>query len=257
MPQLCLRHPDNWCLRPKYPSAAPTSPCDLNTMHVDRMVRLLRCCFMTGRHNEELLLLRHYRMAAQIADAPTLQSLFFPYLKRLLQMMNEYGHPRTIKGYHFQFQEVLSHFIVRYIGMEPLGSSADFTCPTLGCAAATAPLGCRDCHELDAFMVHPHMRTVEIPSDSDTTAHLMAQLKGQQHLLLLVRRCRADPTTIILTISKKKKRTAPPDPYHEQWCRRVDKTDELCLTVCSKEEWRYLLGARFEELLHLKAVKME
>ena len=251
VPGLCLRGPENWSLQPWCPFSASTSTLEKSTIHADRMVRLLRCCRVVGLYTEEHLLLRHYYLDADLADAATLQNVFLPYLKGLLNMMHTHCIPLTEESYQWQFQQVLSNFIVRYIGVEP---SANFTYAPLGCAGATNPYACFICFALDAFLVDPRLETTDVFGGIDTPEHLTTQLQGTDHLQMTVTSHSAEHMTSTVRITKTKAKVEEPDPEHDLWRERAIKANDMIQDICGDETWKKVLGDKYHELMGLKAV---
>ena len=244
MPYLCLRCRDNWSLQPRCPSPASTS--NKYTLHADRMVRLLCCCLVAGFDTEERLLLQHYYLDALMADAATLQNLFLPYLKRLLKMMHAYRIPLTKDCYRRQFQQVLTYFIIRYIGAEPPELPADFTRLRLGCKQ---PSGCITCLALDAFLVHPYRQTTVVFGGIDAPEHLTTQLQGADHLEMAVTSLSVTTMTSTIRVMKTK---AMSD--HDRWRERVIKANDMIQDICRDEKWKMLLGDKYDECMGLKRV---
>ena len=255
MPSLCVRGAHNWSLHPWFPSRALcTSEQDLQALQADRLARLVRCCLTAGLYNEEHALLRHVWLDAGVADAPTLQHVFLPYLKQLLIVMHDYRIPLTTQSYQWQFQQVISLFIIRYIGKEPTVLSADFTCPPLGCAGPTRPYGCATCLELDAFLTDPYRKTADVTGGIDAPEHVAAQIQGTDYLQMTVISHSAEQMTSTIRIMKNKIKNEQPDARHDLWKERVIKANDLIQAICGDEQWKMLLGDRYDECMGLKAV---
>ena len=259
VPVLCLRGPHNWSLKPWCPSGAANVPAEhLQIQHADRMARLLRCCLAVGLYNEERALLRHFWLDAHKADAATLHHVFLPYLKHLLNMMHDFGISSMTKSYQWQFQQVISLFIIRYIGKEPTTPTPppDFTCPPLGCAGPTRPYGCPTCLELDAFLVDPHRQIADIAGDIDAPEHVAAQIQGKDSLQMIILSHSAETMTsrIRITKTKPETETEEPDTRHNLWRERVIKANDSIQAICGDEHWKLLLGDRYDECMGLKAV---
>ena len=256
VPALCVRGAYNRSVHPWLPSRAMyASAQEQQTLQADCMARLVRCCLATGLYNEEHALLRQIWLDARIADAPTLQHVFLPYLKQLLMVMHDYLIPLTTQSYQWQFQQVISLFIIRYIGREPTTPSADFTCPPLGCAGPTRPYGCATCLELDAFLVDPYRETADVRGGIDAPEHVAAQIQGTDYLQMTTVSHSAEQMTSTIRITKNKMKTEEPDVRHEMWKERVLKANDLIQAICKDEQWAMLLGDRYDECMGLKAIR--
>lgn len=228
---------------------------DQPTLQADRMARLLRCCLIVGLHEEERTLLRRIWQEASLVDAPALQQIFLPYLRQLLIVMQDYSIPLTTQKYQWQFQQVISHFITRYIGKEPIPLPADLTCPPLGCANPTNPYGCHTCLMLDAFLVDPHRRTADVTGGIDAPEHVAAQLKGTDYLQMTVVSHSAAEMRSTIRITKNMIKAEEPNARHDLWKERVVKANDSIQAICGDEEWKMLLGDRYDECMGLKAVR--
>ena len=256
VPALCVRGPDNWSLKPWVSfGTSDTSPRGQQTLQAYRMARLLRCCLTARLHKEERALLRHIWLDATEADAPTLQYVFLPYLKRVLMMMHNYDIPMTTPIYQWQFQRVISLFILRYIGKEPTAISADFTCPPLGCSGPTKPYGCRTCLNLDAFLTDPFRQTADVTGDADAAEHVAAQIQGKNYLQMTVISDSAKQETSTVRITKDERKTEEPNVRHNLWRERVVKANDMIQAICGDEQWKLLLGDKYDECMGLKAVR--
>ena len=228
---------------------------DQQSLQAVRMAHLVRCCLIVGLHTEEHALLRHMWHFANLADAPTLQNVYLPYLKNLLQVMHDYLIPLTIPSYQWQFQQVISLLITRYIGTEPTPLSPDLTCPPLGCISPTKPYPCSTCLELDAILVDPHRKTGEVTGGIDAPEHVATQIQGTDYLQMTV--LTHSPEQMLSTIRITKNITKPeePDDRHELWKKRVIKANDMMQAICGDEQWKLLLGDRYDECMGLKAVR--
>ena len=126
MPYLCVQGTDNWSVRAWCAAPAMARPCDRCIMHAARMVGVLRCCHQVALSKQTLDLLQLYCLNAVTADASTLRHVYFPYLKGLLQMLDEYGIPRKSSTYQGSFQEIVTDYIIRYVGFEPVAPTPNF-----------------------------------------------------------------------------------------------------------------------------------
>lgn len=260
VPAISAQRPHNWSTPPdlQYPASAKASLRELQTAQADRMARLIRCCVTVGLHNEEHALLRHMWLGASMADAPTLQHVYLPYLKQLLIVMRDYHIPLTTQSYQWQFQHVISLFIFRYIGKEPTPLSVDLTCPPLGCASPTKPYGCTTCLELDAFLVDPHLKTAEVTGGIDAPEHVTTQIQGTDYLQMTVLTHSSARMLSTIRITKNiTKSEEEPDVRRDLWKGRVVKANDLIQAICGDEEWKMLLGDRYDECMGLEAVKAE
>ena len=258
VPKLCVRSAHNWSLYHWSTSRAlNSSPQDRQLLHADRMARLVRCCRTVRLYHEEHSLLRHFWLDAGVADIPTLQHVFLPYLKQLLIVMHDYSIPLTTPNYQWQFQRVISLFITRYIGKEPTPLSPDLTFPPLGCANPTNPYGCDTCLELDAFLVDPHRETADISGDMDAPEHVAARIQGKEQLQMTIVSQGAEQTKSTMRITKTVIKTEEPDARHHLWAERVVKANDLIQAVCGDEDWKVLLGDKYDECMGLKLVTTE
>ena len=264
VPAISAQYAHNWSIQPglAYSASAKASFQELLLVQAERMARLIRCCVTVGLHSEERMLLRHMWLGAGTADAPTLRHVFLPYLKQLLLVMRDYHIPLSTQNYQWQFQQVISLFIFRYISKEPTPVSMDFTCPPLGCASPTNPYGCSTCLELDAFLVDPDLKSAELIGGIDAPEHVTTQIQGTDYLQMTVlTHCSARMlSTIRITKSitkAKEKAEEEPDVRHELWKGRVVKANGLIQAICGDEEWKMLLGDRYDECMGLKAVKAD
>lgn len=220
------------------------------------MARLVRCCLTVGLYNEEHALLRHLWLDASMADAPTLQHVFLSYLKQLLVVMHDYRIPLTTPIYQWQFQHIISLFITRYIGKEPTPLSPDLTCPPLGCAKNPKnPYGCPTCLELDSFLQDPHRKTVDLTGGIDAPEHITAQIQSTDYLEMQVLSQSGEQMESTVRVTKNKAEAEEADARHDLWTARVFKANDLIQAVCRDEEWKLLLGDRYEECMGLKAVR--
>lgn len=256
VPAICVRGPDNWSLGAWFPCrASDTSARGRQIIQADRMSRLLRCCLTVGLYNEERQLLRHIWLDAKEADAPTLQHVFLPYLTQLLLVMHDYRIPMKTQSYQWQFQQVLSLFIIRYIGKEPRIISADFTCPPLGCSSPTKPYGCKTCLDLEAFLTDPYRQMADVTGGIDAPEHVAAQIQGTNYLQMTVISHSAERMTSTIRITKSKRKSEEPDARHDLWTERVIKANDLIQAICGDEQWKLLLGDRYDECMGLKMVR--
>ena len=255
VPALCAGGARNWAIH----NALPIAPSfDLNTqdqltLQADSMARLIRCCLTVGGYNEEHALLRYMWVGASVADPQSLQHLFLPYLKDLLSVMHDHRVPLTTQSYQWQFQHVISLFIIRYIGQEPTPPFIDFTSPPLGCASPKNPYGCPTCLELDAFLVDPHQQTADITGGIDAPEHVAAQIQGTDDLQMTVVSHSAESMTCTLRITKKIK-SEDIDVDHESWKARVITANDLIQAVCGDDQWKILLGDKYDECMGLQMV---
>lgn len=260
VPAISAQLPHNWSIQPdsSYSASAKASLQERQIVQAERMARLVRCCVTVGLRNEEHALLQHMWLGASIADASTLQHVYLPYLKQILLVMRDYHIPLTTQSYQWQFQQVISLFIFRYIGKEPTPLSVDLTCPPLGCASPTNPYGCPTCLELDAFLVDPHLETVEVTGGIDAPEHVTTQIQGTDYLQMTVMtHCSARMLSTIRITKNLIKAEEEPDVRHDLWKGRVVKANDLIQAICGDEEWKMLLGDRYDECMGLKAVKAE
>lgn len=259
VPGLCAPGAPDWSLA----LGNPTSPIanapaqDQQRMRADRMARIVRCCLIAGLRNEEHAILRHMWLRAGAADAPTLQHIFLPYLKSLLAVMQDHHIPLTAQSYQWQFQGVISLFIMHYIGKEPVPLWEDFTCPPLGCASPQNPYGCPTCLELDAFLVDPRRQTADVTGGIDAPEHVSAQIQGTDYLQMTILSHSAAQMLSTIRITKNKIKAEEPDARHELWKERVVKANDSIQAVCGDEEWKLLLGETYDECMGLKAVRVE
>ena len=254
VPKLCVRSQFNWSLQPWCSSPALTSARDKCTLHADRMARLLYCCLAVGLYNELHLLLWHYYLDAHMADVYALQFIFLPYLKRLLKMMHDYRIPLTTQCYQWQFQQIVSTFIVNYIGMEPLRPRGNFSWPPLGCTPSTEPYGCPTCKDLDAFLADPRRQTADISGPIDAPEHLTARLEGKDHLHISVIVRSTEDLLSATRITKTKPSTEMADAIHDRWRERVINVNELLQDICGDEQWKELLGDWYSYCMELQGV---
>lgn len=258
VPSLCVRAAHSWSLQP-WSSTRTSNPStqEQHFLRADRMARLIRCCLTVSLYNEEHSLLRHFWLDASIADAPTLQHIFLPYLKQLLVVMHDHAIPLTTPNYQWQFQQVISLFITRYIGKEPTPSPSvpDLTCPPLGCASPADPYGCATCRELDAFLVDPHLRTADVTGGIDAPEHVAARIQGTDRLQMTVMAHSAEQMTSTIRVSKNQVKTEETDARHDLWIARVVAANDSIQAVCGDEEWKLLLGERYDDCMGLKVVR--
>ena len=254
VPKICSR---GWSLyegstNPAYIDATVE---EQQILQADRMARLVRCCLTVGLHAEEYMLLARMWAVAKIADAPTLQHVFLPYLKNLLQVMQDYSIPLRAQIYQWQFQQIIPLFIIRYIGKEPSPLPPDLTCPPLGCASPQTPYGCSTCLELDAFLVDPHRETADITGGIDAPEHVSAQIQGTDHLQMKVMTHSSEHMKSTIRITKNLSKPEEPDARHELWKERVIKANDQIQAICGDEEWKMLLGPIYESCMSLAAVR--
>ena len=256
VPALCAGGAQNWAAYkglPISPSLNLNAP-DQHTVQADSMARLIRCCLTVGAYNEEHALLRYMWVGASVADPQSLQHLFLPYLKNLLSVMRDYRIPLTTQSYQWQFQHVISLFIIRYIGKEPTPPFIDYTSPPLGCASPKNPYGCPTCLKLDAFLVDPHQQTTDITGGINAPEHVAAQIQGTDDLQMTVVSHSAESMTCTLRITKNIK-SEELDLDHESWKERVIKANDLIQAVCGDDEWKILLGDKYDECMGLQMVR--
>ena len=255
---ICLPGDHDWSLYKEFP--LPTSvnaPAqDQQMLQADRMAHLLRCCLIVGLHAEEHALLRLLWLRASVADATTLQHVFLPYLKNLLKVMQDHLIPLTTPSYQWQFQQVISLFIIRYIGKEPTPPPPDLTCPPLGCASPKRPYGCSTCRELDGFLVDPNRRTADVTGGIDAPEHVSTQMQGTDYLQMKVMSHSAEHMTSTIRVTKNMPKLEEPDARHDAWKGRVFIANDLIQAICGDEAWKILLGHKYEECMGLKAVRI-
>ncbi|KAM0799784.1 hypothetical protein BDR22DRAFT_822163 [Usnea florida] len=256
VPALCAGGAQNWTVHKglPIPPSFKLNTQDQLTVQADSMARLIRCCLTVGAYNEEHALLRYMWVGASVADPQSLQHLFLPYLRILLRMMRDYRIPLTTQSYQWQFQHVISLFIIRYIGKEPTPPFIDFTSPPLGCASPKNPYGCPTCLKLDAFLVDPHQQTADITGGVDAPDHVAAQIQGADDLQMKVMSQSAESMTCTLRITKNIK-SEDVDVDHESWKSRVIKANDLIQAVCGDDEWKILLGGKYDECMGLQMVR--
>lgn len=257
VPALCVRGGRHWSHYHGFPLPASTKAPgqDQQLQQADRMARLVCCCLTVGLRAEEHALLRHIWLGASVADAPTLQHVFLPYLKNLLMVMREHRIPLTTQSYQWQFQQVISLFITRFIGQEPTPLSPDLTCPPLGCAGPTRPYGCPTCLELDAFLVDPHRRTADVTGGIDAPEHVIEQIQGTDYLQMTVTSHSAEQMKSTIRITKNMTKPEEPDTRHDLWMERAIRANDSIQAICGDEEWKLLLGDKYDECMGLKAVR--
>ena len=257
VPALCVRGAHNWSFHRGFPSSASVNaPAQVqDTLQAQIMARLVRCCLIVDLHNEEHALLRYMWLGASVADPPTLQKVFLPYLKQLLSVMQDHLIPLTTPSYQWQFQQVISLFITRYVGNEPRSLPADLTCPPLGCANPTRPYGCPTCLELDAFLVDPHRKTADVTGSIDAPEHVATQIQGTDYLQMIVISHSAEQMLSTIRITKNITKSKEPDARYDLWTERVLKANDLIQAICGDAKWKMLLGDRYDECMGLKAVR--
>ena len=259
VPALCSRGSFNWPHHQAIPlpasAIAPNE--DQNLLQADRMARLVRCCLTVGLYTEEHAILRHIWRFANSADAPTLQRVYLPYLKNLLQVMQDYSIPLTTPNYQWQFQLVISLLIIRYIGKEPTPLPPDLSCPPLGCASPTRPYPCSTCLELDAILVDPHRKTGDVTGNIDAPDHVANQIQGTDYLQMTVLTHSAEQMMSTIRITKNITKPEEPDERHELWKKRAIKANDMIQAICGDEEWKLLLGNRYDDCMQLRAVRAE
>lgn len=259
VPTLCVRGAGSRSLHQGFPSSAPfdTPALDQHTPQAHTMARLVRCCLMVGLYTEEHALLRYMWQGASIADASTLQHNFLPYLKQLLVVMQDHFIPLTTPSYQWQFQQIVSLFITRYIGKEPTPLPVDLACPPLGCAAnPTSPYGCPTCLKLDAFLVDSHRKQTDVTGGIDAPEHIAAQIEGTDYLQMKVISHSAEQMRSTIQITKNMMKSEEPDARHDLWTERVVKANDLIQAICGDAEWKMLLGDKYDECMGLKAVRV-
>lgn len=254
---LCFPGNFNWPHHqpPPLPGSVKAPNYDQKSLQADRMARLVRCCLTVGLHTEEYALLQHFWHFANTADAPTLQDVYLPYLKNLLQVMHDYSIPLTTPTYQWQFQQVISLLITRYIGPEPPPLPPDLSCPPLGCASPTRPYPCSTCLELDAILVDPRLKTGEVVGNIDAPEHIATQIQGTDYLQMTVLTHSSEQMTSTIRITKNITKPEELDERYELWKKRVIKANDMIQGICGDELWKLLLGDRYEEIMQLKAVR--
>ena len=175
--------------------------------------------------------------------------------------MHDYAIPLNTPNYQWQFQQVISLFITRYIGKEPTPTptppTPDLVCTPLGCASPANPYGCATCRELDAFLVDPDRRTADVTGGIDAPEHIGAQIQGTDHLQMAVMSHSAEKMTSTIRVSKNKikTKTEETDARHDLWIARVITANDLIQAICGDEEWKLLLGEKYDECMGLKVVR--
>ena len=221
------------------------------------MARLVRCCRAVGLYKEEHSLLRRFWLDASVANVTTLQHTFLPYLNLLRLAMHEYSIPLTTPTYQWQFQRVISLFITRYIGREPTPIPKGLTRAPLGCASPTEPYGCATCLTLDTFLTDPDRETAEIIGDVDAPEHVAARIQGKEYLQMTVVSQSAEQTKSTIRITKIRVKTEERDTKHVLWTERVVKANDMIQAICGDDEWKLLLGDKYDECMGLKLVMTE
>lgn len=257
IPALCAQDGRHWSYYHRLPLPASTKAPDQdqNLLQADRIARLVGCCLTVGLRTEKHALLRHIWLSASVADAPTLQHVFLPYLKNLLLVMRELRIPLTTQSYQWQFQQVISLFIIRFISQEPTPLSPDLTCPPLGCASPARPYGCSTCLELDAFLVDPHRKTADVTGGIDAPEHVAEQIQGTDYLQMTVTSHSAEEMKSTIRITKNVTKPEEPDARHDLWVGRVIRANDAIQAICGDEDWKLLLGDKYDECMNLKAVR--
>ena len=257
------------------PRSAPAA--DLNTEHdahphlqpdrwsvtADRLIDVLNCCINLDLHDEEWHFLRQMWIEASIADAQSLQHIFLPFIKRLRHTMFDHDIPPNKDNYQWLFQQTISLFIIRYIGKEPF-NPLNSTLPRMGCGKQKRY--CRGCTDLDDFLMHPDIRSVDIVGTGDIRAHVMSHLNygdvySPTHVGYLEAKTlyseidMANPNARH-TLRVTKWFTQPTSPDHAAWTERVYAANDMIQDIARDEEWKLLLGERYDECMGLKAVKL-
>lgn len=259
IPTLCMQGSHDWSLPQGFQNSASVNALsqDSQMLQADRMARLVRCCLTVGLYNEEHALLRHMWVVASVADTPTLQNVFLPYLKLLLVVMRDHHIPLTKQIYQWQFQQVISLFITRFIGKEPKPLSADLNCPPLGCANPSRPYGCPTCLELDAFLVDPRRKSADVKGGIDAPEHVATQIQGTDYLQMTVVSHSAAQMQSTIRITKNITKSEESDARHDLWKEKVMKANDMIQAICGDAEWKILLGEKYDECMGLKAVRAD
>lgn len=131
----------------------------------------------------------------------------------------------------------------------------DLTCPPLGCASPTNPYGCPTCLELDAFLVDPHRKTADVTGGIDAPEHVAAQIQGTDYLQMTVTSRSAEHMTCTIRMTKEMTKPEKSDARHDLWKVRVVKANDLIQDICGDDEWKILLGDKYDECMGLKGVR--
>ena len=242
-----------------------TSEQDQQTTRADRMAHLIRCCLSTGLFSKEGALLSHFLVAASTADVPLLRNIFLPYLKQLPKLMDDWHIALTTPLYQSQFQKIVSRFVALYVCKEPTPPSSyslDLTCPPLSCASVTNPFGCIFCIQLDIFLGDPRTQAADFGGGIDIVEHIADQVHGINYLSVMTTITpSADPTQPMESDSHTIRITKhsphwgqDPNPRHELWNKRFIKAKGMLHAICGDEEWKLLLGEKYDECMRLEAV---
>ena len=231
----------------------------------DCLADLLDCCINLNLKEEEFRILQQLWLETSSADAEALQYFFLPFVKRLRQIMQDHNispSTRNYPNYLFLFQQTISMFIIRYIGKEPF-LPVNAALPYMGCGKQK--IYCHGCSDLDDFLQHPEGLAGDIIGNGEMREHvksrlLHGELCSPTHVGYL------DSKTILTgtepsnpeavhTLRVNKWFTRPIIPEYA-WKQRVYAANDMIQDIAKDEEWKLLLGDKYDECMQLRAVML-
>ena len=95
---------------------------------------------------------------------------------------------------------------------------------------------------------------MDITGDMDAPEHVAARIQGREYLQMAVVSSSAETSESTVRITKTVIKTEEPGARHDLWAERVVKANDLIQAVCGDEEWKVLLGDKYDECMGLKLV---
>ena len=210
-------------------------------MDGDEIATLINNCRSLGLAEETEALMSHVIESSKIVEASAFGTLIMPTLTRLIELSQLSGVSLKEPFLRFFVQQLLDTYIQRYVGKEP-AKPQDWARARRGC-------GCRDCQDLDDFLIDPKKQVGRFAVAKKRRAHLHNKLEsfGFTHET----EYQGSPQTLVVT-----KNSFGWQSSHKVWRQRCSEAQQT-LQRFGTSNLQELLGERYNEVVNLEAVKLD
>jgi hypothetical protein len=176
-------------------------------------------------------------------DTSHFATMLLPFLKSTIDILQKRSISLTSDPYPFLSQRIISSYILRYVGKEPIPPD------TLARRPVSCP--CNDCAPLSRFLISPTQRVGRFAMGKKRRQHLHIQLDKSGSGCTHETEHWGNPQTLVVTKTNKEF-----DRKIADWTKR---TEEFKKEVANfdQDQLRTLLEDSYEDLVGLKVVRKE
>ena len=235
-------------IAPSGETAAADEPWNRYAGQGDELADLWHTCVVMGQTNAEAELLRSINMQAEEANAEALHRVYMAFLKRLYANAQDHVLFTTTQTYQQLYRHIITRFALRWVDLEPVQPTT-MVCQPRGCGDPK----CRDCHDLDDFLRHSSREVLELTMAGYRRSHVEGRLGGMRCIAKrTVHATRGRSHTLRLT--KALQKVWQED--HNAWCGRCSAAINKIKSLAAPQDLQRLLGDNYEDLMHLRLVRM-